>query len=575
VNNTEIAKVFEQIADLLELKGENVFKIRAYRRAAQTIEHLPEELKALLARGEDLRKIPGIGNAIAQKSKELIETEKLGALDELVASLPEGIMTLLSIPGVGPKTAYKLAKELEIKSPEELERAILEGKVSQLFRLGDKTAQNILHHIQAIRRKDVRIPLGKALPVVEEILGILRCVPGVRNLTAAGSLRRFKETLGDIDIMGTADQPETVIEAFIRLSQVMEVLAHGPTKASVILPENLKADLRMVEHDAFGSLLQHFTGSREHNIALRTRAQRDGLSLSEYGITVEATGHLEKFATEEAFYRRLGLQYIPPEIREDQGEIELAAKGKLPSLIELSDIKGDFHVHSDWSDGHNTIEEMALAAQSLGYRYLAITDHTAGLGIARGLTGEKLEDQIRAIRKLNRKLDKIQILTGIEIDIRSDGRLDLPDAILSELDVVLASVHSSLNQSAEKMTNRIIRALENPHVDILAHPTGRLIGDREPSAVNMDAVFNAAKKFKKTIEINAMPNRLDLRDVHIRRAKEIGIPLAIGSDAHHVDQLGLVRFGVGMARRGWCEPKHIVNTLPLSKLVKHFSRNRS
>ena len=573
MNNADIARIFLQMADLLELKGENAFKIRAYRRAAQIIEHHPEEVKTLISRGEDLRQIPGIGDAIAKKSTELIETGRLAAFEELEASLPEGIITLLKIPGIGPKTAYKLATELGIRSPDELEQAIAAGKVSQLFRLGDKTAQNILHRIQSLRRKDNRILLGEALPAVDEIINALKSLPGVQNLISAGSLRRFKETVGDIDIMGTADHPESIIKAFVQLPQVEEVLGHGPTKASVILTRGLQADLRLVEHNAFGSLLQHFTGSREHNIALRSRAQRNGLSLSEYGITVEAAGKLEKFTTEEAFYHRLGLSYIPPEMREDQGEIDLAAGGRLPDLIELADIKGDFHVHSDWSDGHNTIEEMALAAKALGYRFLAITDHSAGLGIARGLKEERLRDQIRSIQELNKKLKEIRILTGTEVDIRVDGRLDLPDSILAELDVVLASVHSALNQTEEKMTRRIIKALENPYVDILSHPTGRLIGEREPIAVDLDAVFKAAKIFGKTIEINAMPNRLDLRDVHIRRAIGIGVPLAIGSDAHHTEQLALMRFGIGTARRGWCEPKHIINTRPLNKVFDHLHRH--
>ncbi|MBM4452818.1 MAG: PHP domain-containing protein, partial [Chloroflexi bacterium] len=412
MKNTEIAKVFQDIADLLEIKGENPFKIRAYQRAARTIDHLPKEIEIMLDEGEDLQRIPGVGEAIAKKTTELITTGKLKYYEELKAEFPEGITGLLEIPGVGPKTAKKLSAELGITSVDALEQAIKDGHVAHLFRLGDKTADNILQQIQALRRKDQRIPLGEALPVVDEILDALRPLPGVKNLTAAGSLRRFRETVGDIDLMGTADNPEEVINAFVKLPQVREVLAQGPTKASVIIPGGLQADLRMVEHDSFGSLLQYFTGSKQHNIVLRTRSQRQGLKLSEYGITNLATDKLEKFTTEEEFYRRLGLQYIPPELREGDQEIELAEQNAIPRLIELSDVKGDLHVHSDWSDGNETIENMAQAAKSLGYQYIAITDHSGGRGIAHGLKDDRLRQQIEEIRRLNQKLDGIRILAG-------------------------------------------------------------------------------------------------------------------------------------------------------------------
>ncbi len=366
MKNSEIAKVFHDMADLLELKGENVFKIRAYRRAAQVIEHLPKEMAVMLEQGEDFQKIPGVGDAIAKKSTELIETGKLGAYESLKDEFPEGITRLLEIPGIGPKTAHLLSSELKITSAEQLEEAIKEGKVADLFRMGDKTAQNMLHKIQAMRRKDQRIPIGQALPIVEDILKSLSSLPGVKNMISAGSLRRFRETVGDIDIMGTADNPEKVINEFVALPVVKEVLAKGPTKASVILSPGLQADLRMVEHDSFGSLLQYFTGSKEHNIALRTKYQKKGLKLSEYGITDVAHDKLEKFTTEEAFYKRLGMQYIPPEIREDQGEIELSEKHEIPRLVDLRDIKGDFHAHSKWSDGNNTIEEMVHGCKECG-----------------------------------------------------------------------------------------------------------------------------------------------------------------------------------------------------------------
>lgn len=567
MKNTAVAKVFQDIADLLELKGENPFKIRAYQRAARAIEHLPKEIEIMLEEGEDLQSIPGVGEAIAKKITELMTTGKLGYYEKLRAEFPEGISTLLEIPGVGPKTAMKLSSELGIKTVDELEKAIEEGKVAKLFRLGDKTAENIRHQIQALRRKDQRIPIGEALPVVEEILDGLRPLPGVKNLIAAGSLRRFRETVGDIDLMGTADNPEEVIRTFSQLPQVRQVLAQGPTKASVIVAGGLQVDLRLVEHDSFGSLLQYFTGSKEHNICLRERGMKQGLKLSEYGIADRVTDKLEKFATEEDFYHRLGLQYIPPELREARQEVEKAEQNALPKLVEMSDIKGDLHVHSDWSDGHDSLAELAAAAKGLGYEYLAITDHSVGRGIARGLNEERLRQQIAEIKKLNEQRDGVYLLTGIEVDVRADGSIDLPDELLAELDIVIAAVHSAMGQNEEQMTQRVLGAIENPYIDVIAHPTCRLLGEREPVAIDLEAIFKAAVKNNKILEINAMPSRLDLKDIHAFRARELGVKLIIGTDAHSGAQLLFMKFGIGVARRGWCEPEHILNTRPLRELL--------
>jgi DNA polymerase (family 10) len=572
MKNSEVAKVFQDIADLLELKGENVFKIRAYQKAARAIEHYPRELRAMIEEGEHLQSIPGVGEAIAKKAAELITTGKLGYYENLKTEFPQGITNLLDIPGIGPKTANKLSGELGIGSVDELERAIDDGRVAQLFRLGEKAADNILHQIQALRRKDQRIPIGEALPIVEEIIAALRSVPGVKNLTPAGSLRRFRETVGDIDLMGTADNPKDVIDAFVVLPQVRQVLAQGSTKASVIVSGGLEVDLRMVEHDSFGSLLQYFTGNKQHNIALREKWHKQGLKLSEYGITVIATDKLEKFAAEEEFYHRLGLQYIPPELRETQGEIEKAEQGAIPKLVELSDIKGDLHTHTEWSDGHDSIEELARAARDMGYQYIAITEHSAGRGIAHGLDAERLGEQVAEIKALNERLGGIRALTGTEVDIRADGSMDLPHEILTELDIVIAAVHSAMNQSEERMTRRVIKAIENPDVDVIAHPTCRLIGEREPVAIDLEDVFRAAAKYNKVMEINAMPDRLDLKDIHAFRARELGVKLAIGTDSHSIAHLGLMRFGIGVARRAWCEPQHILNTLPLEELLAVLNR---
>jgi DNA polymerase (family 10) len=574
MKNTAIAKVFSDIADLLELKGENAFKIRAYQKAARTIEHYPKEIKIMIDEGEDLRDIPGVGEAIAKKTTELITTGKLGYYENLKTEFPEGITNLLAIPGIGPKTANKLSSELGVSSVDALEQVIKGGQVAGLFRLGDKTADNMLQQIQALRRKDQRTPIGEALPIVEEILGSLRPIPGVRNLTYAGSLRRFRETLGDIDLMGTADKPGEIIDAFVALPHMGQILAKGPTKASAIVSGGLQVDLRMVEHDCFGSLLQYFTGSKQHNISLRERGHRQGLKLSEYGITELATDKLQKFANEEEFYHRLGLQYIPPELREARGEIEKAEQGTIPRLVELSDIKGDLHVHTDWSDGHDSIEEMALAARDLGYQYITITDHSGGRGIAHGLDVERLRKQIAEIRTLNERLDGIHVFSGIEVDIRADGSLDLPHEILSDLDIVIAAVHSAMNQDESKMTKRVLSAVENPDVDIIAHPTCRLLGEREPIAIDLEAIFQAALKNNKVLEINAMPSRLDLNDIHAFRARDLGVKLAIETDAHSTAHLSFMHFGISVARRAWCEPKHILNTLSLGGLLASLSKNK-
>ena len=567
MKNAAVAKVFQDIADLLELKEEIAFKIRAYQRAARTIDNLPVELEQLM-REKKLREVPGIGDAIEKKITELLTTGRLGYYDKLRAEFPEGISLLMDIPGIGPKTALRLSKELGISTIDELEKAASDGQVAVLYRLGDKTAANILRRIQALRHKDQRVPLGQALPMVEGILATLEDYPGVYNMVPAGSMRRFKETIGDIDIMGTASTPERVLQAFTELPQVDEVLVQGTTKASVIVGDGLQVDLRIVEEDCFGSLLQYFTGSKDHNIALRERAVRNGLKISEYGITTLKTGKTEKFATEEGYYERLGLQFIPPELREERNEIERAEAGTLPRLIELSDIKGDLHVHTDWSDGHHSIEAMAVAARERGYQYLAITEHSAGRGIAHGLNEERLRRQMAEIKRLNQTLDGIRLLSGIEVDIRADGSLDLPDEILSELDIVIAAVHSAMGQDEAKMTRRVIKAMESPHVDVLAHPTCRLLGEREPVDIDLEAVFKAALDTGTALEINAMPERLDLRDIHVLRARELGVKLVIGTDAHSVSQLDLMRFGVGVARRGWCEAGHVLNTM----LVEVFLR---
>ncbi|MBI2917445.1 MAG: DNA polymerase/3'-5' exonuclease PolX [Chloroflexi bacterium] len=566
MNNRQVAEVFENIADLLEVKGEISFKVRAYRRAAQAIDHLPQDI-AQLSREDKLRTVPGVGEAIARKIQELVDTGRLEYYEKLRAEFPDGVLKLMEVPTVGPRIAARLHKELGITSVDALEQAILAGQVAALPRLGEKTAEKILKSIQSLRRKDQRIPLGQALPVVEGIMAALRGTPGLYTLAPAGSLRRLAETVGDVDLMGTAEDPARVLDAFARLPLVRQVLVQGPKKVSVLVDGGLQVDLRLVEPDSFGSLIQYFTGSKQHNIMLREWANRKGLSLSEYGITHLDTQELEKLATEEAFYQRLGLQYIPPELREGTTEVELAEAGRLPRLVELGDIAGDLHVHSNWSDGHASLEEMALAAQRRGYQYVALTDHSAGRGIAHGLNEERRRQQLAELRALDQRLPGIRILSGMEVDIRADGSLDCPDELMAQSDVVVAAVHSAMGQDRDRMTARVMAAMRSPHVDIVAHPTCRLLGERDPVDIDLEAVFQAALETGTALEINAMPPRLDLKDVHARRARDLGVKLVISTDSHSPDQLEFMSYGVGVARRAWCRPEDILNTRPLPEFL--------
>ncbi|MFQ5933913.1 MAG: DNA polymerase/3'-5' exonuclease PolX, partial [Dehalococcoidia bacterium] len=539
------------------------------------IEHHPRELSQIFdEEGEEgLSQVPSVGAAINKKIQELLTTGRLEYYEKLKAEFPDGVINLMDVPGVGPKTAYKISKELGVSTVEELETALKSGAVAGLPGLGEKAAANILRHVQTLRTKDRRIPLWQALSVVEEIIGALRACDGVHQMAPAGSLRRYRETIGDIDIMGTAEDPEMVINTLVELPQVVEVLVHGPKKASVLVHKGLQVDLRIVEDGIYGSLIQYFTGSQQHNVLLRERARRQGLSLNEYGITDLETGEVEKFAAEEDFYGRLGLQFIPPELREGQHEIEKAAEGAIPRLVETSDIRGDLHSHTTASDGRDSLEEMARAAKDSGLEYIAITEHSVGRGIANGLNEERLRDHMARIGELNNKLDGIELLTGSEVDIRADGSLDYPDELLRELDVVIGSVHSAMGQDEDVMTARIIKAMQNPHIDIIGHPTCRLIGSREPVEVKMEAIFRAALETGTALEIDAQPSRLDLKDSYIYRAREMGVVMVIDTDSHAVDQFGNMRLGTAIARRGWCEPRHILNTKPLEELKACFDRH--
>ena len=570
VSNEQIAALFENMASLLEIKGDTVFKIRAYQRAARTIEQLSFSLEQSLHDGMDLKKVPGIGNAISDKINEYVQTGQVATYDKLVAELPEGVLTIMGIPSIGPKTAGLIAAELNVSTVEELEQAIKEGKLAALPGLGEKTSENILRNIQSMRSKDRRTPIGDALAVAEDIVARLRrqC-PHLGNVYPVGSLRRWEETIGDIDIIGTSPHTEEVSQALVSLPEVEEVLAHGDKKTSVIVKPGIQIDLRIGDEESFGALLQYFTGSQQHNIRLRDYANKMGLSLNEYGITNLKTGDVEVFADEPSFYARLGLPYIVPEIRTGLGELESALSGTLPQLVEEGDLRGDLHLHSNWSDGRDPIEVMVAAVAAQGYQYMALTDHSSGRGIANGLSNQRLEEQIKLLRSLQDSYS-ITILCGSEVDIRADGMLDYPDELLEQLDVVVASVHSAMGQDRETMTQRVIEAMNHPSVTIIGHLSTRLIGQRPPTQFDLDALLNAARETGTAMEINASPARLDLKDTHAFRARELGVPLVINTDSHHHSSLAQRRFGVAVARRAWCEPRHILNTMPREQFLNYI-----
>ena len=566
--NEHIAELFENMGSLLEMKGDTIFKIRAYQRAARTIEQLSSPLAQAVENGEDLTKIPGVGKAISEKIVEFIGTGQVAAYQRLLEELPPGVLDLKDIPGIGPKTAVAIGVELGISTVEGVAEAAADGRLAGLPRMGQKAADRILRHIEAFQAIGSRTPIGQALPIAEEVIAALRkqC-PEIGPLFPAGSLRRWEETIGDIDLIGIAPDPEAVGDALVALPMVKDVLVHGPKKTSVVVESGMQIDLRIGEPGTFGALLQYFTGSQQHNIRLRDYANRKGLSLNEYGITNTETGKVEEFADEEGFYARLGLPWMPPELRTGVYELDAGLADSLPRLIEATDLKGDLHLHSEWSDGNDPIELMIEAAVSQGYEYMALTDHSASLGVANGLTNERLESQISLLRSMQKNYD-ITILCGSECDIRANGDMDYPDEILAQLDWVVASVHSAMGQDQATMTARMIKAMEHPSVTIIGHLTTRLLGQREPVEFDLEAVLQAARDTGTALEINASPERLDLKDTHAYRARELGVPLVINTDSHHHTHLDKRRFGVAVARRAWCRPEDILNTMSREEFLE-------
>lgn len=566
--NEQIAELFENMGTLLEMKGDGVFKIRAYQRAARTIEQLASPLATAVANGEDLTKIPGVGKAISEKIAEFISTGQVSAYERLVEELPPGVLDLKEIPGVGPKMAMAISQQLGISTVDGVAEAAADGRLATLPRMGKRAAEGILRHINAFKEMGSRTPIGEALPVAEEVMNALReqC-PEIDQLFPVGSLRRWEETIGDIDLIGTSPNPESVSDALVALDMVKDVLVHGPKKTSVVVESGIQIDLRIAEPEAFGAMLQYFTGSQQHNIRLRDFANRQGLSLNEYGITNTETGQVEEFADEASFYARLGLPWMPPEIRTGLYEVGAGLEGTLPELVVATDLKGDLHLHSEWSDGNDPMEFMVEAAAAQGYDYMALTDHSQGLGVANGLTVERLESQISLLREMQQKYD-ITILCGSECDIRASGEMDFPDEMLAQLDVVVASVHSAMGQDQATMTARMIKAIEHPSVTIIGHLTTRLLGQRESVEFDLEAVLQAARDTGTALEINASPERLDLRDTHAYRAREMGVPLVINTDSHHHTHLDKRRFGVAVARRAWCRPEDILNTMSREEFLK-------
>lgn len=567
MKNRFVADILYQIADLLDVKGEIFFKTRAYRIAAQTIETLDEDIEAV-SNENRLQSIPGVGEALAKKIKEIVETGKLEYFERLKEEIPEGLLTLLDIPGLGPKKVSALYENLDISTIKQLRKACIEGRLRDLDGFGEITERNILRGIQLREKTSGRVLLNVAYVDGNNYLDYMKRCDKIDRISIAGSLRRMKETIGDVDILASSRYPEDVMEYFVHYDDVQRVLLKGSTKTSVLLHDNLQVDLRVVKNESYGSALQYFTGSKEHNVKVRSLAIKKGYKLNEYGLFDKETEKYVAGEVEEEIYTTLGLSYIEPELRENKGEIDLAQKGRLPRLVEYDDVIGDFHIHSTWSDGSDSIEDISRVAQNMGYSFVCIADHSQSLKIANGLSEERVNKKIDEIRKLNKKLSNFRIFCGTECDIKSDGSLDYSDRILKKFDAVHIGIHSAFKMDGKEMTKRITRGMENKYVHFLAHPTGRLIGRRDPYEVDIEQIVDTARDTGTFLEINAFPDRLDLNDIHAKFAKERGVKFVLGTDSHSIANLSFIRFGVATARRGGLEKSDILNTYRLKEIEK-------
>ena len=570
VHNADIAAIFDEIADRLEIQGANPFRIRAYRNAARTLGELPQEAGALLEKGDDLTRLPGIGEDLAAKVQEILTTGHSSLLDRLRRELPPAVTELLQIPGLGPKRVKTLYHDLEVQTAEQLYRAARDGRIRALPGFGEKTELNILQAVEAHVSQTRRFKLAVAAQYADALTAFLKGVPGVGQVTVAGSFRRMRETVGDLDILVTAAADSPVMQRFSAYDEVADVLSAGTTRASAVLKSGLQVDLRVVDERSYGAALCYFTGSKAHNIAIRRIAQKLGLKVNEYGVFHGS----ERVAgdDEASVYRSVGLPWIPPEMREDRGEIEAAHARRLPELLEFSDLRGDLHAHTKASDGHDSLRDMAEAARAMGLEYLAITEHSRHLTVAKGLDPHRLAKQCDEIDRLNTELAGVTLLKGIEVDILEDGGLDLPDDVLGRLDLVIGAVHSRFHLSRAKQTERILRAMDHPHFTLLAHPSGRLIERRDPYDVDMLRIIRHARQRGCFLELNAHPERLDLLDSQCQMAKEEGVLVSVNSDAHSTFDLANLRYGVGQARRGWLEKDDVLNTRPLAALRRLIGR---
>ena len=563
MKNREIADIFERMANILEFKGEIPFKVNAYRKASRVIKDLQEDIEDVWQQGK-LRELPGIGNALVKKIDEYLKSGKISKFEEISRDVSPDLLNLLNIQNLGPKTLALAHKNLNVNNIQDLLRVIADGSLAQLPGMGQKKVENIQKGIQFFLSAQERISIGKALPIVENIIEQLQSKVEIEQISSAGSIRRMRETVGDIDILVASDKAKEVINTFISFPQVADVSAAGETKASVRLKnDGIQVDLRVVSLDSFGAAQQYFTGSQAHNVKLRGIAKKQGLKINEYGVFRDE----QKIAgvSEEEVYRIIGLDWIPPEMREDQGEIEIAAEGKLPHLIEMKDILGDLHIHSTYSDGHASISWMAEKAHEFGYRYIAICDHSQSAKYAQGLSIEKLLDQIKEINEINQNSSDFKVFKGIEVDILSDGSLDYPDEILEQLDLVIASIHSGFTKSP---TDRILKAMENQLVDIIGHPTGRLISQRGGYEIDLNKIFEKARETGTALEINAYPDRLDLSDINAKKAAEMGIMIAINTDAHEPENLNFMKYGIGTARRAWLTKANVLNCSSSDQIIE-------